>query len=233
MWDKAKEDKAKEEATQEIERCKEALFRRLIDFLNRLLHRKACHPGDAVEQTRLLGEKLQNAFQCWWPAQQGRDPNLPKSPQSPQQLRQGRTILDALLQTLVKQHPKSDASVERDTLQDILDKAKAAREASLKLYVLRRRWVRQFWILAVLMIALAIGLGFVIWWDTSQHAFGEPFSLTTGTSAWPAEILRFAAFALADQPLCSGVPKPANHEAPTDATLPAFAAQRKPASQEG
>jgi hypothetical protein len=186
--------KAQDAARQEIEYCKEELLRGWLDFLNSLLHRKSGHPGEAVEHTRLLPEEQKAEFQDWWPAQQVRDP---ERPESGQQLRRGRKILDALLQKLGEEAPKAGAPVETAMQQDILEKARAAREASLKLYDLRRRWVRQFWIVALAIMASAVGLSIAIWYDTFFTPEGELFSLTSGTSAWPGEILRFAAFALA------------------------------------
>ena len=114
-------------------------------------------------------------------------PNLPKSPQ---QLRQGRDILDALVQQLV-------AGPCTPEEQDTLATAQDARKASRALYDLQHRWVRQFRLLAVAIVAVGMALGACIWWDTFYNTSGERFSLTTGTSAWPGEILRFAAFALA------------------------------------
>jgi len=185
---------AKAEALQEIERCKEELLRGWLDFLNRVLHRKSRHPGDAVEHTTLLHENLKVEWECWWPEQEGRDP---ERPEAPQRLRQGRDILDALLQKLGEEASKAGASPEPDEQEDILKKAQAARDASLELYGLRRRWVWQIRILALAIFLLVIRLGVVISYDSLPNTSGEPFSLTTGTSAWPAEILRFAAFALA------------------------------------
>ena len=188
-------DMQKEKALlQEINHCKEALLRVVIDFLNSLLHRRSCHPAKAVEHTSLLSNKLQAMWQLRWPPQQVRSPVLPESPQ---QLRQGQDILVALSQKLVKKPHKSCVSVDRDAREDILHTAQAAREASLGLYTLRRRWVSTFWVLAVPVVALAITLGVYIWRDTFHNPNGEPFSLTTGTSVWPAEILRFVAFTLA------------------------------------
>jgi hypothetical protein len=187
-------EKNQDTARQEIENCKEELRRGWVDFLNSVLHRKSGHPGEAVEHTRLLPEELKAEFQDWWPAQQVCNSECPESLQ---QLRHGRNILDALLQKLSEEPHVSATSVDPDTLQDIREKAHAAREASLKLYKLHHRWVCQFRIVALTFIALAIGLIVAIWRDTFFNTTGELFSLTTGTSAWPAEVLRFAAFVLA------------------------------------
>lgn len=187
-------EEAKAKALQEIDRCKEALLRGFLDFLNRLLHRKICRPGETIDQTSLLPKEYKDKWQSWWPAQGVRDP---EREESPQHLRLGRTILDALLRKLVEQPHKSGVSAEQDTLQDVQEKAQAAREAGLELYRLRRRSVWQTRMLAFVIVLLAIGLSVVIWHGSEPNTPGEPFSLTTGTSAWPAEILRFAAFALA------------------------------------
>jgi hypothetical protein len=193
-------EKSQAVSLQECEYWKEELLRRWLDFLNSLLHRKSGHPGEAgypieaVEQTRVLADNLKGKWKCWWPAQQ--DPNLER-PESPQQVYQGWKILDALLQKLGTEPLKSAASVEPDTQEDILGKAHTAREASRKLYDLRRRWVWYFRIGVLVILMLAIGLSVAIWRDTFAKDNGELFSLITGTSAWPAEVLRFAAFVLA------------------------------------
>jgi hypothetical protein len=174
-------EKATEEVPLESAHCQEEVLQVVLDFLNRLFHRKTCCPGEAVQQTGLLSKKRK----------------------SPLQLRErrvilDRAILDALVQTFVDEPRKSGASVEQDPLEkDILRKAKGARKASRQLSVLRHRWVCQFRIVAAAIVAVAIGLGVQIVRDTFLKDNGEPFSLTTGTSAWPGEIFRFAAFALA------------------------------------
>ena len=171
--EKAKQSlvKAQQEALRGINRDKEAQLRCVIDFLNGLLHRR-----------------------CWWPTQQGRNPVLRASLR---QLRQGRRVLDAWLQQSVKEPLQSRASMDRHAQKNIQHTAQDAREASRKLYTLRRRWTCLFWILAALVVALGYWLGCDIWQDTFHNPEGEPFSLTTGTSVWPAEILRFVAFTLA------------------------------------
>jgi hypothetical protein len=182
-------DSDKEAALQEIDSCKETLLRGMLDFLNRLLPRRSYQLTQGVDPTSMPCTPLQAEYQCWWQAQQGHEPRLPASPR---QLRHGRGILDESLQIVVEEPGQSYTSME----SDILHKAKTARDASLGLYTLQRRWVCQFWILAGLIVVLAIVLGVRIWQDTVNPR-GELFSLTTGTSAWPGEILRFAALALA------------------------------------
>jgi hypothetical protein len=187
-------------AHQEIEDCKEVLLRDWLDFLNHVLHRKCRHPGEAIEHTSLLHENLKVEWECWWPKPEVRDPERPEAPQGPEapaRLRQGRVILDTLLQKLGEEAPKDGMFREPGVQEDILEKAHAAREASLKLYDLRRHWARQFWLVALVIMASAIALGIAIWSDTFFTPKGELFSLTSGTSAWPGAILRFAAFALA------------------------------------
>jgi hypothetical protein len=182
----------KEKATvgvlQEID--KEGVFHGWLNLLNRLLHRRACPPGEAIEQTSLLPREFKVKAQGWWSTPPVRDR---ERSESPQQLRQGWDILEALIQRLVEEPQKSG----EPEVQDTLDKAQAAREASLALYGLRRRWVCHFRILATVIVMVAAVLGYCIWQDTFSNVSGEPFSLTTGTSAWPGEILRFAALALA------------------------------------
>ena len=181
--------KVKAEAGTLQENTHEEL-QRLLNFLNTLLYRKACPPGEAIEQTSLLPEEFKDKGQGWWSTPQVRDHERPKSPQ---QVRQGRQILDTLIQKLVEEPQTSGAHA----VQDMLDTAQAARKASLELDALRRRWVCHFTMLAVVIGVGLVALGYSIVQDTFDNALGEPFSLTTGTSAWPGEMLRFAALALA------------------------------------
>src|SRR5262249_23558879 len=102
-------DKAKAGTLQEIEGCKKALLQGLLDFLNSLLHREACPPGEAIEQTSLLSKELMDKHQGWWPTQQVRDP---KRPEPLQQLRLGWSILDELIRKLVEEPQKSDVDEE-------------------------------------------------------------------------------------------------------------------------
>jgi hypothetical protein len=117
-------DAQKEKALlQEIDRCKEALLREVINGLNRFLQRRSSHPAKAVEPTR-------------WPVQQA---YRTFSSKSPQQLYHGRKRLDRLLQQLVKNPHKARAFVDRDAQKALLYTTKAAHEASLELYKLRCR----------------------------------------------------------------------------------------------
>jgi hypothetical protein len=181
--------KVKAEAGALQENTNEEL-RGLLKFLNTLLYRGAFPPEKAIEQTNLPPKEFKGKGQSWWPTQRARDRERSKSPQ---QVRQGRKSLDKLIQKLVEEPQKSGAH----EVQDTLDTAQAARKAGLELDALRRRWVCHFTILAVVIVVGAGVLGYCIVQDTFNNASGEPFSLTTGTSAWPGEILRFAALALA------------------------------------
>jgi hypothetical protein len=181
-------------AQQELERCEEELLRVLLDLLNRLLHRRIGHPGGAIKQTRLLPDKCKVTWESWWPASQAQEP---ERDESLQRLRSGRTIIDALIRKLAAEPYPSGGSEEQDLRKDIAKKAQAARHASLALDDLRRRWIHLTRGLALIMVLLAIGLSVLIWYDSGPYTRGEPFSPMTGTSAWPAQIVRFAAFALA------------------------------------
>lgn len=72
----------------------------------------------------------------------------------------------------------------------------AGRHAVMKIRSLRKRRVAVFWALAVVFGTISYFLSRAIWSDTFVRSDGEPFSLTSGTSAWPGEIIRLAVFAL-------------------------------------
>jgi hypothetical protein len=75
--------------------------------------------------------------------------------------------------------------------------AHEARESAAALFRLRRlRW-KFFWICGAVFGVLGIGLVIAIWYDTLLHDVGEPFSLTSGTSAWPALVVRLTVLGLA------------------------------------
>ena len=77
----------------------------------------------------------------------------------------------------------------------------AARDAGRTLFLLRCRRLASF-LVGVVASGLCISLMvWAIWSDTFRHADGEQFSLSSGTSAWPAEIIRLLVFGLA---LCFG-----------------------------
>jgi hypothetical protein len=78
----------------------------------------------------------------------------------------------------------------------------AARESAEAIYHLRRRRLACFWLGVLVFGVAACGLTAAIWWDTYERANGEPFSLTSGTSAWPAQIVRLVVVVLA---VCFGV----------------------------
>ncbi|HET7536972.1 MAG TPA: hypothetical protein VFJ90_10990 [Candidatus Didemnitutus sp.] len=72
-----------------------------------------------------------------------------------------------------------------------------AREAALGIYRLRLR--RLVWMIlwAGAFGYIARQLGRAIWFDSTFNPRGEPFSLVSGISAWPAVIVRFVEVALA------------------------------------
>jgi hypothetical protein len=101
--------------------------------------------------------------------------------------RAARRYLDALLDTLVP------ANARNLTLEIAAEARAATWEIS------RLRWTRLviFWIGILVFGVLAARLGNAIWKDTFERPDGELFSLTSGVSAWPAEILRLLVFACA------------------------------------
>jgi hypothetical protein len=79
----------------------------------------------------------------------------------------------------------------------VIPAARAARSAALDITKLRCKglaWSRGH-VIAIGLIVFAFAA--LIRWDAFMQANGEPFSLTNGVSAWPAQIVRGIAFILA------------------------------------
>ena len=89
------------------------------------------------------------------------------------------------------------AAVREPLAKAALEAAAAARESADDIFHLRCRRLAGFWGGFATFGLFAAGLAWVAWYDTFKQAKGEPFSLTSGTSAWPAEVLRLLVFALA------------------------------------
>ena len=116
--------------------------------------------------------------------------------------RAARRYLDAVLNTILDGALKTSLP---GTHQAITIKTAAeAREAAR--IISRLRWTRLicFWLGLLGFAFMAVRLGFAIWENTFKQSDGELFSLTSGTSAWPAEILRLLVFACATG-LCFGL----------------------------
>jgi hypothetical protein len=98
--------------------------------------------------------------------------------------REDRRWLDALLDELTSKHlvPNSRLSA-----------AVGARLSSVQLFCFRVWDVAGFWLALLLFLGGAVWMGAAVWRDTYANARGEPFSLVSGISAWPALVLRAAA----------------------------------------
>jgi hypothetical protein len=75
--------------------------------------------------------------------------------------------------------------------------AASARQAADGIYRLRRRRFICFWLGALVFGWIAYMVATAIWCDTYDRSDGQPFSLISGVSAWPAEVLRLLVFILA------------------------------------
>jgi hypothetical protein len=149
-----------------------------ILFLNKVLHRQ--DPADAPPGSGVAHSPPSFKFSGWKPLARFRVT----------QMYARRQALDALLDTLAKQKTIGDASVS-------LESAHSARRVARKLFWLRVCEVIGFWLAGLLIAVLASGVAVMVWKDTFQIPTGEPFSLTSGISAWPALILRLMATLLA------------------------------------
>lgn len=112
--------------------------------------------------------------------------------------RRTRERLDRLLNrasVLWEQQAPRDETTK--IVRAALQAARTARKAARKLHWLHGRLVLGFWIWSALFLAGAAWLAVGIWRDTFQEATGEPFSLVSGISAWPAVAIRCLVIALA------------------------------------
>ena len=205
LLQKQNEEKAAHDHNQEwAERSRNAMHQ-LIDFLNDLLRRETLVPAEGdVKQTGLFDERLKEEYRLWRLAQKTRGPFLPVRPH--RRLFQARQFLDALLLNLSKtSHPSGAGPImdkgkpghEIEIEEDTLKQAESARRAGFELYRMRHDQIRTFWSVTAIVVGFGIILGWRIWRDSYRTAEGEPFSLTNGTSAWPAELVRLAAVVLA------------------------------------
>lgn len=81
--------------------------------------------------------------------------------------------------------------------QTALHAAIAARGSAVRIFRLRCRQLVCFWIGAMLVGLAAVAMIVTIWNNTFKSPEGEPFSLVSGTSAWPAEVIRLLVFVMA------------------------------------
>jgi hypothetical protein len=81
--------------------------------------------------------------------------------------------------------------------QTALQTAMAARGSAVRIFQLRCRQLLCFWAGASLFAGVAVVVTWIIWCNTFKNPEGEPFNLISGTSAWPAEIVRLFVFFLA------------------------------------
>jgi hypothetical protein len=105
-------------------------------------------------------------------------------------------VLDVVLGSLQSTKAVLDESKMADALA-ALHAAIFARDTARKMYFLRCRRLVCFWISALAIACASLWMANRIWDDTFIRSDGEPFSLTSGTSAWPAEIVRLVVVALA------------------------------------
>lgn len=86
---------------------------------------------------------------------------------------------------------------EMDYDKAALHAADFARTAAQQLYFLRCCRLVMFWLAALVIAWVAYRMGSHIWADTWMRPDGEPFSFTSGISAWPAVVVRLLALVLA------------------------------------
>ena len=165
-----------------------------IRLLNEMLHGKIPHDlklADAMTDTRLIPCDVACRARFSVTSSFGWNPirRLIRR-------RRARRFLDALLQKLDESWFGADSHAHSPQA-DALQAATAARRASIEIFRVRRKELICFCAGAIGLAVTAWLLGHDIWFDTFHNPQGEGFSLVSGTSAWPAEILRLIVFACA------------------------------------
>jgi hypothetical protein len=163
-----------------------------LHFLNSLLRRERLAGDDVMEKSQLLSAPIKTQGQLGQLALQTKGPFLPCKPLL--LILQNRAILDDFLTNLA--HSPSQDSSEPQLRSDCLKAAEFAREAGKNIYRLRRNRAYVFRAGVFLFLIIAGFLWSHIQRETFLSNTGEPFSLVSGTSAWPTEIIRLAALAL-------------------------------------
>jgi hypothetical protein len=105
-------------------------------------------------------------------------------------------IFDVFLGDPTPPSPTSEDG-QKNIARAALQVAAAARKAAKGIFRLRCRRLAGFWLGVAGFGTAGLIMVLVIWRDTFARADGEPFSLTSGTSAWPAEVVRLLVLVLA------------------------------------
>lgn len=106
-----------------------------------------------------------------------------------------RRYLDLLLKRLTQM--KRSGSSRNEFESSALLAANAARVSTQEIFRLRYERLVCFWVGLIIFALLGWALVRAIWGDNFVREDGEPFSLTSGASEWPAEILRLLVCAAA------------------------------------
>jgi hypothetical protein len=226
---KAEDDKpVSQEGALELEEMHEKLAYALAATFNRILkHETKAKPhDDHIRNTSAVQEDIHNqakflSLSSEWKATTlwGR---LTKHRKRLEIYEASREFLDKLLKNLPNEddlaealHPPfrlpaseqdrheceaAEKAAARKLKDAALEAAAAAREAAVEIVELRKK--RKKCVSPVLYLAavVGIGLGVSMWWDTLYSTSGQALSFGNGSSAWPAQILRFTAAIVA---MCS------------------------------
>ncbi len=88
---------------------------------------------------------------------------------------------------------KNGKDRKADENDDINRAGESARNATMEIFRLRCWRLRFYWLWGAVSALLCYLLAHAIWQNTFKLPTGEPFSLTSGVSAWPGGILRLLA----------------------------------------
>lgn len=172
-----------------------ARMQEFLDFLNQELKEHHWLDPDLLQHEHPFTPEFRQRLQHQESEARQRQPFLLRNTLAT--LRANRRVADRALSHLLGTLEVDPEAVPDNHPFTLELAAACARRAGLEQYRERRRQWRGFWIGSGLLAVVALALMAASLADTFGHPGGEPLSLVSGTSAWPAAWLRLLAIALA------------------------------------
>jgi hypothetical protein len=166
-----------------------------LDFLNARLQHHHWIPLQVIEQSGILSRNSLERYRAW--AETGDEDGPFLTGNALATVKQNREVLDEILEWLLHNDAGIEGEKNARRIHSRASAAHSARAAGWRNYRLRHgRWLG-FWAWVALGVTLVLLLGRSAWLDTWASTIGEPFSLSSGISAWPTECLRLGTLLLA------------------------------------
>jgi hypothetical protein len=172
-------------------RTEEDRMQEFLDFLNDCLGKSQWVPPTIMERSGLVDQLTAKRY-----AQRAQPANASGSTFNASPLPlviENRRIADEILNRLLETSPAVQGESGYDHAFTVTHAAASARKAGWETYRERHLRQRGFWTSAAICAGLILALLICSLRDTFYSRGGEPFSLVSGASAWPAEWLRLAA----------------------------------------